>query len=187
MGYIVLTRELAVDLVNDQGAVTRQNVIVPQGQRVPNNVAPHLLNALRSAGVLAFVDDGPISTPTIREVEPPMQVRTPDLPPELPSDPVGSRVATGEVDAKDAKPATVQFELGNLDPKDTIGLAGGGTVGGQKSGGEAADDKPKASDNKEAWEAYAVKLGVPQGEAESMTKPKLQEAVAKREREQSKA
>lgn len=187
MAYVVLSKELGVDLVDKDGVVTKQNVIVGQGQKLPGNVSPFLINALKSGGVIAFVEDGPIAMPVLRDLEPPMQVRTPDQPPLLPSDPVGNRVLAGEVPPGEAKPMAAQVELGNLDPQDTLGLVPGAVVGGtspQQPAGTVLE-KPKAADNKEAWEAYAVQVGIDEGEAQSMTKTDLRAEVEKREQAQS--
>ena len=43
--------------------------------------------------------------------------------------------------------------------------------------------KPKPGDPKPLWEAYAAQIGIPAGEAESMSKPKLIEAVNAKEKE----
>lgn len=49
---------------------------------------------------------------------------------------------------------------------------------------EPVTEKPSARDSKAAWESYAVHVGVPQGEAESMTKADLIAEVDRREASQ---
>jgi hypothetical protein len=187
MGYVVLGSELSVDLVNAAGAVIQQNVRVAQGRRLPDNVSPFLINALKGSGLIAFAADSPIPDPIVREVEPPAQVRTPDQPPVLPSDPVGNRVVSGEVEPDEAQPQTATVFAGgpvggNMDPKDTIGAAAGFATADE--GEQVPAEKPKASDNKEAWENYAVSQGVDRAEAESMTKKDLMAEVERREAQQ---
>lgn len=184
MGFVVLSKELGVDLVDQNGAVKQQNVIVTQGNKLPPNVSPFTVNALRSAGVIAYVEDGPVGVPTIREIEPPAQVRTPDQPPVLPSDPVGNRIVAGD---PDARPVQTVVDFGQMDPKDTV-VAAGAFVGGTRTvADEPADEpasaeRPKVADNKQAWEDYAVgTLGMDRGEAESLTKKDLVAEVERRE------
>jgi hypothetical protein len=184
MGYVVLTREVGVDLIDPEtGAIKKQNVIVSQGQRLPNNVSDFTINALKASGVIAFAADGPIPAPTVREVEVPMQVRTQDQPPVLPSDPVGNRVIAGEVPIQEAKPASAAVDLGNLDPADVVAFGAGVVAGARTAGADQEEstpdpaevEKPKVADKKEVWEAYAVSQGMPQAEAESATKTALVE------------
>lgn len=180
MGYVVLGRAVSVDLVDANGAITQQNFIVPQGRKLPDNVAPFMVNALKSSGVIAYAADPStnIGEPTVREVEPPAQVRTQDQPPILPSDPVGNRIISGEESPEEAQPEEAEVDTGNLDPADLVGVASlggapdaGGEPAAEESGGEPA--KPKSGDSKQAWEEYAVSQGVDQGEAESLTKREL--------------
>lgn len=181
MGYVVLGRAVSVDLVDANGAITQQNVVIQQGRRLPDNVAPFMVNALKSSGVIAYAADPStnIGEPTVREVEPPAQVRTQDQPPILPSDPVGNRIISGEESPDEAQPEEAAVETGNLDPADLVGVAslgGAPDAGGEPAAEEPADGapaKPKSGDSKQAWEEYAVSQGVDQGEAESLTKREL--------------
>lgn len=66
-------------------------------------------------------------------------------------------------------------------------FAPGGTVTATETAGDPQTttvvERPKDSDTKPLWEAYAESIGIDRAEAESLTKPKLQARVAEREAE----
>lgn len=127
-------------------------VTLNRGEFVPDWVPEHQINALLNAGMVVFAAD-PI--PGLRpSTEDPAGVRTPDMPPVLPSDPNG------------------------VPPL----LADRPSVKGEQPVDDELPPLPKDSDNKETWEQYAARplIGMTLAEAEAMNKRDLMAEVKRR-------
>lgn len=149
MPYIVLAQQLAFQPVDPENPTipVGPEDIIKRGNEVPGYVSTFIVSALSNAGQLAWVEDrDPLIVPA-DELAP--QVRTPDMPPVLPSDPNG---VPPLLDDSAVPPVEDDVEPAPL---------------------------PSVSDRKEVWEAYAQRpeIGIAQADAESMTKATLMAAV----------
>jgi hypothetical protein len=155
MPYQVLIAALAFQQVDPENPMVPvgEPEIVTRGGMVPAYATTHVVNALANAGVIVPVSEpDPRLIPLVME---PALPRTPDQPAVLPGQPV-------------APPLVVGTD-GTL--TDGPGVEGAGVPD------ESRPTKPAGNARKDAWEAYAVSLGIPQGTAESLTKAELQAKV----------
>lgn len=152
MPYIVLAQKLAFQPVDpDEPRIPiAPEEIVERGNPVPGYVSTFIVSALANAGQLAWVED--LDPRIVPANQAPAQVRTPDMPPVLPSDPNGRAETIGD-------PAPPDDE-----------------------GDDEPEPLPSAGDKKEVWEAYAQRpeIGIAQADAESMTKATLMAAVTEK-------
>jgi hypothetical protein len=163
MGFIVLAQALAFQRTDpaDPTLAVGDEEIVTRGGNVPDYVTTFTVSALANSGLVAYVDR---PDPTIvPNSQLPAQVRTPDQPPVLPSDPNG-----------------VPPVLGDLFPGETV-------EDGAPPAEPVKDDVedaplPATGDKKEVWEAYAQRpeIGLSQGDAEAMNKQDLMATVRAR-------
>lgn len=153
MPYVVLSGRLAfqkVDPDNPRVPVGPEEV-VEKGGYVPDYATTTLVNALSAAGNIVWTEvERPDLLPLGSEAP---QVRTPDQPVVLPSDPNGQPPFVGDV-------------MPVAEPEPT----------------RQVPDLPSGSDNKETWENYAQlpHIGMAQAEAESMNKTALMAEVKDR-------
>jgi hypothetical protein len=139
-------------------------VIVEAGHEVPNWVPAFQVSALTNAGAIVVAADRESAViPAAEEI--PAQPRTMDQPVVLPSDPNGA-------------PLTL------ADMNDAASASETATDAGSTS---AAMEKPDGRASKATWEQYAIQVGVPAGEAESLSKTELQARVAEEEARQAAA
>lgn len=137
-------------------------VLVGRGEKVPDWVSPGQVNALLNAGMIVNTgDEGEVPAYLRPESEIPPQPRTPDQPDILPSDPNGGLLVLD---------GTVPPGEGTFPDEPAPATSDPVVV-----------DRPSERDSKDEWEAYAVSVGVPQSEAEAMTKAKLIDEVKRRE------
>jgi hypothetical protein len=165
MGYLVLASQLAFQKTDPSSPTVPvgPEELVTRGQFVPDYVPTATVNALTAAGLLAWAErPDPLVVPFDSQVA---QVRTPDQPTVLPSDPNGTPVSLADTFpglddqvAVDADPV--------VDPEPSRQLP----------------ELPKASDSKETWETYAQlpAIGMTQGDAEAMNKTSLMAEVKER-------
>jgi hypothetical protein len=166
MPFVVLARELAFQKTDPERPTipVGDEDIVPRGGIVPGYVPSFVVSALSAAGQIVWAEDRNTGL-TPPDSQPP-QVRSPEQPLVLPSDPNGVPPLFG--DLVSSEPVAVDVEPAET-PEATRRVA----------------EPPKASDSKEVWESYAVTVGIPQAEAESMTKAALVESAKSRYRERS--
>lgn len=164
MPYLVLARALAFQPTKpgDPTVPSGPEELVERGQFVPDYVPAATVNALTAAGLLAWAErPDPQIVPFDSQAP---QVRTPDQPVVLPSDPngtpplLGDLTGAGDEVVVDVEPAT------EPDPERQV------------------PELPRASDSKEVWENYAQlpHIGMTQGEAEGMSKTALVSEVKDR-------
>jgi hypothetical protein len=166
MPYLVLARELAFQKTDpaDPTVPVGPEELVTRGQFVPDYVPAATVNALSAAGLLAWAEaPDPAVIPFDSQ---PAQVRTPDQPVVLPSDPNGEAPLLADV-LGDTGTSDVAFDV---------------TPVTEEQPGQQVPDLPKNSDSKETWENFAQLpiIGMSQGEAEAMNKTDLQAEVKKR-------
>jgi hypothetical protein len=168
MPYIVLANRLAFQPTKP-GEPTMPDgpeQIVHQGESVPDYVPTYVTAALASAGNVVWTDRSSVE---LFQPEPiPAQVRTPDQPVVLPSDPNGEALTVGDL----TPDAPVQ------DTPVTEAPPSGDT----EIPAEPLPPLPKAADNKDVWENYATRpqIGMTLGEAEAMNKKDLMAEVTER-------
>lgn len=173
MKHVVYLNRLSFTPTDEQGVPLGDAVIVGRGEPVPDFVRPFEISALTHAGMIVPVADDAVLPRTpgeqMRPMPNPEQPTTPDgLPPLL------------SLDATTAAPVDADpFQVVDGEPQRVPALED--TSPPQLAVTEAPVEKPKASDSKDTWEAYAVSRGIPRGEAESMTKRDLVAAVEARE------
>lgn len=156
MPHQVFAARLSFEPVDENGLPTGAPEIKHRGEMVPDYVSEFLISSLTSAGMIIAVH---AARPDVVPADAiPVQVRTPDQPPMLPSDPAGSPDPAGRL------------------------------LGKPPTGSPVADSpvvepavKPKTTDRKEAWEAYAPTVGIETADAEAMTKVELIAEVQRRE------
>jgi hypothetical protein len=170
MAYQVLFNKLAFQKTKEGQPTVPDGpeVIRTRGEMVPEWVPTFQVSALASAGMVVFAAD---PDPLLRPVEEvPVQVRTPDQPVVLPSDPQGTPPTLADLLVEDNEPAPV------TDPDVPV------TPTGENPAAEPLPPLPKQSDSKDVWEAYATRpqIGMPLGEAEAMNKTDLVAEVKRR-------
>lgn len=153
MPYIVLKQRLAFQRTDPKNPTipVGDEEIVERGGRVPDYVPTFIVSSLANAGDVVFADEPDPMVVPANQLAP--QVRTPDQPTVLPSDPNGVPPLLG-----DPEEPVVEEDEG-----DAVAL-------------------PATGDRKEVWEAYAQRpeIGLTQGEAESMNKADLMAEVRAR-------
>lgn len=156
MRYKVHFPQLAFQKVNPEDPMVPVGdpVIVKKGGDVPEWAAPATVSALINSGMIL-----PIAEQVFEPVAEIPALANPEVPPFM-----GGAITP---DA-DTPAERVSVETGVGAPPVT------------RSPEPVA--KPKDSDAKPLWEAYAESIGIPRAEAESLTKPKLQDRVAAQER-----
>lgn len=139
---------------------------VLRGGLVPDYVPTYIVSALLNSGMIV-----PVAEPDPRVVpatQIPEQVRTPDQPAVLPSDPNGTPPVIADLPPVTTTDVPADpFPSGpSVDTPDT----------------EPLPPLPRPADNKEAWETYAVRpqIGMTLGEAEAMNKTDLMNEVKRR-------
>lgn len=165
MGYRTL-RQLSFQESDAARVPVGEPVLVEKGQPVPDFVKPFEISALTSAGVIVNMGD------EAEDIGPLFD----ELPPALPNPEVPPTLAGNEV-----------LPSFGIEGGDLAGLGGEAVapeVIERVEGGDApAGEKPNPRASKAEWESYAVAQGIPQGEAESMTKQELMTAVEGREQQ----
>lgn len=149
MPFVVLAQALAfqeTDPANPTIPVADEE-IVERGGKVPDYVSTFTVSALANSGLVAYVNAPDPAIFPANQL--PAQVRTPDQPPVLPSDPNGVPFRIGDLGAPAPEPV------------------------------EDDTPFPLASDKKEVWESYAQRpeIGMTQAEAETMNKNALMAEV----------
>jgi hypothetical protein len=166
MAFIVLAAKLAFQKTkaNDPKMPDGPEEIVSQGGKVPDYVPTYITSALASAGNVVWADDQ-IELPEILPVPP--QVRTPDQPAVLPSDPNGTPMTVGDLTPDTPADEVVVDVPPVVEPEPAVA---------------PLPDLPKTADSKDAWEQYAThpRIGMTLGEAEAMNKTDLMAEVKKR-------
>lgn len=164
MPFIVLAPRLAFQKTEPENPTVPvgDEEIVQRGGSVPDYVPTYITSALASAGSVVFADERPDLRP-VDDVPP--QVRTPDMPGVLPSDPHGVPLLPGDLVTTEP-PREVEVDVPPVD----------------ETGGPALGAPPKASDSKDTWETYAThpKIGMTLAEAEAMNKTDLMAQVKQR-------
>ena len=165
MGYLVLARQLAFQKTDPSSPTVPvgPEELVTRGQFVPDYVPAATVNALTAAGLLAWAEQpDPLVVPFDSQAA---QVRTPDQPAVLPSDPNGEPLLMADVFPGPDEQVTVDVDPA-LDPEPNRQLP----------------ELPKTSDSKETWETYAQlpEIGMSQGDAEAMNKTSLMAEVKER-------
>lgn len=169
MPYIVLAPKLAFQKVkaNSPTEPDGPEEVVNKGGFVPDYTTEFLINTLSASGLIAYAE---AQRPDLRPAdELPPQVRTPDQPLVLPSDPNGVPSVLGDR-PEDTQPADdADDEVVPADPEPTGPVA-------------PLPSLPKSTDNKEAWESYATlpQIGLTLAEAESKNKTDLMAEVKRR-------
>lgn len=170
MPYIVLANRLAFQPVmpNDPRIPDGPEEVVEKGGVVPDYVTTFLISSLASSGLVVWADD---TRPDLHPVdEVPAQVRTPDQPPVLPSDPQGTPPLLSDLVAADdsaADPVVVDVPPANEPDPAPAPLA----------------PLPKANESKDTWERYAAdnpQIGMTLEQAEAMNKTDLMAEVKRR-------
>lgn len=181
---IVWLNQLSFQRTDDQGLAVGEPEVVTKGNPVPDYVRPFIRNALANSGAIVAVADDLTDDQRARRAESvgehpralpnPEQPPTPDgLPPLLSFDATGSDLPT--TDSGDSVSAdTHHSTVADFTP---VGDAGNE---GEPAGGPAGP-KPSVRDSKQAWEDYAVSVGVDRSDAESKTKAELIAEVEGRE------
>lgn len=162
MPYLVLARQLAFQPTKpgDPTVPSGPEELVERGQFVPDYVPAATVNALTAAGLLAWAErPDPQIVPFDSQAP---QVRTPDQPVILPSDPNGTAPTIAEVFGGDQTGAADEVVV-DVDPAV------------EAVPGQQVPELPRSSDSKETWENYAQlpHIGMTQGEAEGMSKTAL--------------
>jgi hypothetical protein len=142
-------------------------VTIDRGQPVPDWVTEFQINALLNAGMVVYAADrDPAMVPPQAL---PAQVRTPDQPVVLPSDPNG------------VAPVLADREQEDL-PESSEPARDATPVAPPAAPVAPLPDLPKAADNKETWEQYAThpRIGMSLAEAEAMNKADLMTEVKRR-------
>lgn len=95
MGFIVLAQRLAFQRTdpNNPTIAVGEEEIVERGQDVPDYATTFTVSALANSGLVAYVDRPDPTMVPANQLAP--QVRTPDQPPILPSDPNGAPFLIG--------------------------------------------------------------------------------------------
>jgi hypothetical protein len=163
MPYIVLSQELAFQKTDpDRPTIpVGPEEIVERGGSVPDYVPAYIISALSNAGVIVWAEDrNPLIVPASQA---PAQVRTPDHPAVLPSDPNGTPLLLGDLTGTSVEEAPAEEPVEEEGDGEPVAL-------------------PATSDKKEVWEAYAQRpeIGLTAGEAESMNKTDLMAEVRAR-------
>jgi len=170
MAYQVLFNKLSFQKTKEGQPTVPDGpeVIRVRGELVPDWVPTFQVSALASAGMVVFAAD---PDPVLRPIEEvPEQVRTPDQPVVLPSDPNGTAPTLADlVVVEDETPPVT-------DPDVPV------TPTGDNPPAEPLPALPKQSDSKDVWEAYATRpqIGMALGEAEAMNKTDLVAEVKRR-------
>jgi hypothetical protein len=153
--YVVYFSKLAFQKINANGQADGPEDIVLRGDPVPDYVMPYQISALSTAGMIVEVGDG---DPRIRPVEaeplPPVSAETPPGPSGPALLDLGAETVVVVTNPEvPPTPAT---------PTDPV--------------------KPKASDSRNDWEQYGVRLGMDQLALEALpNKAAVIEAVNKAE------
>ena len=169
MAYQVLFNKLSFQKTKEGQPTVPDGpeVIRVRGELVPDWVPTFQVSALASAGMVVFAAD---PDPVLRPIEEvPEQVRTPDQPVVLPSDPNGTAPTLADLVVEDETPPVT-------DPDVPV------TPTGDNPAAEPLPALPKQSDSKDVWEAYATRpqIGMALGEAEAMNKTDLVAEVKRR-------
>jgi hypothetical protein len=170
MSFKVHFRELAFQRVDPENRLVPigDPVIFKKGEDVPDWASPATVSALVQSGMVL-----PVADP-IPEVETSMGggIANPEVPMQF-----GGPVTLESLTATDVDVATGQAGLFTEMPDDVP------TDERTADPDPAPVVRPKDSDTKPMWEAYAESIGIPRGEAESLSKTALRERVAGREAE----
>jgi len=168
MPYIVLASKLAFQKTraDDPKVPDGPEVIVVKGGLVPDWVSTFQVSALTSAGLLAWANEP--EAVVVPEGVP--QVRLPEQPVILPSDPAGVPPVVGDliVDVPDDRRDETMVDVPSV-TEPTPAVA-------------PLPELPKASDSKDVWEQFAThpRIGLSLAEAEAMTKQNLMAEVKSR-------
>jgi hypothetical protein len=170
MPYIVLAGQLSFQKTkaDDTRVPDGPEEIVRKGGQVPDYAPAFLVGALASAGLVVWAEDQRPDLVPFEEL--PAQVRTPDQPPVLPSDPNGTPPLLSDILTPDEqRPAEV--EGGDVAP-----------VVEPEPAVAPLPALPKAADSKDVWEQYAThpRIGMTLGEAEAKNKTDLMAEVKRR-------
>lgn len=168
MPFIVLAPALAFQKTkpNSPTEPVGPEEVIQRGGTVPDYVPTYVTSALASAGSVVFADARPDLVPA---TEVPVQVRTPDQPPVLPSDPNGVPVLPSDLVTE--TPRETSTEAGNSEETPTV-----------TSPPAELAAPPKSSDSKDVWEQYAThpRIGMTLEEAEAKNKTDLMAEVKRR-------
>jgi hypothetical protein len=162
MAFVVLAQALSFQKTDPEHPTipVAPEEIVERGGEVPAYVTTFTVSALANSGLVAYVDrPDPLIFPAHQV---PAQVRTPDQPPVLPSDPNGVPLIQA-----DLTPGPVADDEAAPD---------------EQPADPPLPDLPKTADSKETWENYAQlpQIGMTQGAAEAMNKTDLMAEVKQR-------